>query len=85
MNELEQRVIEKLVDQAARRASPAEADEIRELREDLLAMRLVNRVPNPKPPVYQHPLVPYIVLIALVLIASLLGLEIPLARILGGN
>lgn len=85
MNDLELKILEQLVDQAADTAAPAKADAIRKLREDLLALKLVQRVPQPKPVIWQSPQFWTVMLLLAATIANALGLEIPVAKLLGGN
>jgi hypothetical protein len=72
------------VDEVADAAPPAKADTIRKLREDLLALKLVQRVPQPRPVVWQTPHFWTVMLLLAATLANALGLTIPINKLLGG-
>jgi hypothetical protein len=83
MTDLEQKLIERLVQHAEKTASD---DEKRELRETLLAMKLLERIPKNTPPaIWQDTRFWAFGFAILALIASLFGVQIPKEILSGGK
>lgn len=83
MTDLEQKLIEKLVRQAEKTASD---DEKREMREDLLAMKLLERIPKNTPTaIWQDTRFWTLAFAILALIAALTGVQIPKEILTGGK
>jgi hypothetical protein len=75
MNDLEQKLVERLVAHAAKTATD---DEMREMRETLLAIKLLERVPKSSAPMlWQDPRFWSFGFAILALIAALFGVQIP--------
>lgn len=83
MNDLERKLIENMMQIVERSATD---EEKRDLRETLLAIRLLERVPNQKPAIWQDPRFWSFGFAVLALIAALFGVQIPKEFIpLGGK
>jgi hypothetical protein len=83
VTDLEQKLIEKLVQHAEKTASD---DEKRELRETLLAMKLLERIPRNTPPaIWQDTRFWTFAFAILALIAALFGVQIPKEILTGGK
>jgi hypothetical protein len=86
VNDQELKFLEMISDEIAELALPTRDDQIRRMRDQLFALKLLARVaPPPKPPIWNQPYFIPAVLMALSVIANLMGLQIPVEKIFGGK
>ena len=85
MNDLEIKTLEDILDEVAALAPASRADAIRKIRENVLAIKLTQRLPAARPPWWQNTQLWYAVLVLAAMLASLAGIEIPITKLFGGN
>jgi hypothetical protein len=77
MNELERSLLEDMLDELAAQATPERKEHIRKMRETMLAIKLLERIPDRRPPWWQQGDLWRVALVFMVLIAALLGVKLP--------
>lgn len=77
MNDLERSLVEDIVDELAAQAPPKREENIRKMREKVLAMKLLQRIPERKTPWWSSTDFWKTALIVAGIAAALLGVKIP--------